>query len=190
MFLLLQHNGFSATDGSLFCRTSNRVSDLRHDEEEWTSVYDRFCPRGVDYLRHPDCVLQNEPALVSRGDCERAATGAHTDLNRVWRHLFLRRAGTLWCHADAKAVARRCFAQSGGAVDDCWLVIHLSDRGRQRIRHSGGIGRSNPCWAGISSAARCCSVHHYECSSDFVRRRWNSDLVRWDCRNRNCSRSV
>src|SRR5258708_112900 len=165
-------------DGFLFCRASNRVSDLRHDEETRTSVYRRFCPRGAANLRRPDLVLQDEAEPGSRGDCEWAAQCAHANFDCVRRHFFLCRTGTLRCHADAEAVARRCFAQSGGTIDHCWLVIHISYRGRQRVWHSCCIGRSNPCRPGISAAAVCPSVYHHERGSDFVRSRWDADLVR------------
>src|SRR6202008_964615 len=48
---------FLRTDGSFLCRASNRVSDLRHDQEERTSVYDRFCPCGPHDVSGPDLVL-------------------------------------------------------------------------------------------------------------------------------------
>ena len=165
-------------DGSLFCRTSNRVSDLRHDEEEWASVYGRFCPRGAANFCRPDLVLQVKSKPGLRGYGERATSSADADFDCVWRHLFLCRAGTLRCHADSKPLARRGFEQSGGTVDDCWLVIHIFDRGRQRVRHSCCFGSSNPCRAGISAAACCCSVYRHECSSDFLWSRWNSYMVR------------
>src|SRR6516225_6193117 len=100
-------------NGSLFCRAPDRSSDLRDDEEEWASIYGRFCPRGASNLPCPDLVLQDESEPCSRGDCERIAAGAHADFDCVWRDLFLCRAGTLRRHGDTPAVARRCFTQSG-----------------------------------------------------------------------------
>src|SRR5215467_8251110 len=87
-------------------------------------------------------------------------------------------AGTLWCHGHAKPMARRCFPESSGTIDDCWLVIHLFDRGGQRLRHSGCVSRSNPCRAGVSTAACRRSLSDHECGADFVWSGRHTNLVR------------
>src|SRR5260370_7463601 len=131
-------------DGFLFCRASNRVSDLRHDEETRSSVSRRFCPRGAANLRRPDLVLQDEAEPGSRGDCEWAAQCAHANFDCVRRHFFLCRTGTLRCHADAEAVARRCFSQSGGTIDHSWLAIHISYSSPPPPFHPHRTHPSNP----------------------------------------------
>src|SRR5215475_12788127 len=77
------------TDGPLFCRRSNCISDLRHDEEERASVPDGFCYRGPADLLGPDLVLQDHPKPRKRGGGERVAASADADLNCVWCHSFL-----------------------------------------------------------------------------------------------------
>src|ERR1700747_3186077 len=115
--------GVASLNGSLFCRAPDRSSDLRDDEEEWASIYGRFCPRGAANLPCPDLVFQDESEPRSRSDYKWIAAGAHADFDLFWPDLFLCRAGTLRRHADAPALARRRFTQSGGAIDDGWLVF-------------------------------------------------------------------
>src|SRR5215475_8789637 len=150
------------TDGSFFCRRSNCLSDLRHDEEEGSSIRNRFCPGSAPNLPGSALVFQNQPKPGARSDRERAATGAHTDFHCVWRDPFLYRTGTVWCHENATVVARRCFWESSGTTDDCWLVVYLPDRGSQRIRYACCLGGSNTGWVGISPTPGCRPVYHHE----------------------------
>ena len=118
---------------------------------------------------------RSAPPECGRG---RGTSGSpNANFHRFWGHFLLRCLRKVRRHECPPGVAPRYLQQPRGPTHVGRLGFRFPDRRRLRIRHSSGLGSTDPRRAWFPGSPSIIAVSDFQCHSDGVRCGGDADLV-------------